>query len=225
MFGDGCQIYYKFIKYSICWCFVHRRRLSTDVCRPPTPCENWPHPNRSGARWGERLVSNETTILEQILMRIQCVWQRNLTARLNFNESTEIKILNPTKNHVFESLTLTQFHNFVAKAKFWYRYRIDLVELVLMTSLSTPNSSISISNRPFTNFDLPPCLSNFDCLAPDPLKSVWLRLLTRNVGPERKRRDDCEFCNNLVSSTTPNLCPTTTTANETAWLNYARNQW
>ena len=110
---------------------------------------------------GSFWFGSETTTLEQILMRNQCFWQWNLTARLNFNESTEIKILNPTKNHVFESLTLTQFHKFVAKAKFWYRYRIDLIELVLMTSQSTPNSSTSISNRPFTNFDLPPMLIKF----------------------------------------------------------------
>ena len=112
-------------------------------------------------------TGNETTTLEQILTRNQCFWQWNLTARLNFNESTEIKILNPTKNLVFESLTLTKFNKPVAKTKFWCRYRIDLVELVLMTSLSTPNSSISIPNRPLTNFDLPPSLSNFNRLAPD----------------------------------------------------------
>ena len=119
---------------------------------------------------GNNWFGNETTILDQNFMRNQCFWQWNLTARLNFNETTEIKILNPTKNHVFESLTLTKFHKFVSKTKFWCRYRIDLVELVLMTSLSSPNSSISISNRPFTNFDLPPSLSNFNRLAPDRLK-------------------------------------------------------
>ena len=137
---------------------------------------------------GSDWFGSETTILEQILMRNQWIWQWNLTARLNFNESTEIKILNPTKNHVFESLTLTQFNKPVAKTKFWCRYRIDLVELVLMTSLSTPNSSISISNRPFTNFDLPPSLSNFNRLAPDRFKIdqntavLWSYLIpTRNL--------------------------------------------
>ena len=122
---------------------------------------------------GSYWFGNETTILEQILMRNQWIWQVNLTVILNFNESTEIKILNPTKNHVFESLTLTKFNKPVAKSKFWCCYRIDLVELVLMTSLSTPNSSISISNRPFTNFDLPPSLSNFNRLAPDRFESYF----------------------------------------------------
>ena len=126
---------------------------------------------------GSYWFGNETTILEEILMRNQWIWQWNLTVILNFNESTEIKILNPTKNHVFESLTLTKFHQSVPKTKFWYRYRIDLVELVLMTSLSTPNSSISISNRPFTNFDLPPSLSNFKkCVTKNVFLNVFLSL-------------------------------------------------
>ena len=120
---------------------------------------------------GSYWFGNETTILEQILMRNQWIWQWNLTVILNFNESTEIKILNPTKNHVFESLTLTKFNKPVDKTKFWCRYRIDLVELVLMTSPSPPNSSISISNRPLiSNLDLPPSLSNFKRLAPDRFK-------------------------------------------------------